>query len=97
VSTKIVSRPSTEIEGFRLSRNPAFRPLQGALFPELAGEAPRASAIPTPSLHGPADGGRTRRWPSSLAACSAHAKGWLILHESGTYVRLIEAGAALFA
>jgi hypothetical protein len=27
----------------------------------------------------------------------AIAKGWLILHESGTYVRFIEAGAALFA
>jgi hypothetical protein len=27
----------------------------------------------------------------------AIAKGWLWLHESGTYVRLTEAGAALFA
>jgi hypothetical protein len=24
-------------------------------------------------------------------------KGWLVLHESGTYVRMTEAGAALFA
>jgi hypothetical protein len=27
----------------------------------------------------------------------AIAKGWLILHESGTFVRMTEAGAALFA
>jgi hypothetical protein len=27
----------------------------------------------------------------------AFAKGWLIRHESGTYVRFTEAGAALFA
>jgi hypothetical protein len=27
----------------------------------------------------------------------AIAKGWLVLHESGTYVRFTEAGAALFA
>jgi hypothetical protein len=27
----------------------------------------------------------------------AIAKGWLILHESGTYVRFADAGAALFA
>jgi hypothetical protein len=27
----------------------------------------------------------------------AIAKGWLIIHESGTFVRLTEAGAALFA
>jgi hypothetical protein len=27
----------------------------------------------------------------------AIAKGWLVMHESGTYVRLTEAGAALFA
>jgi hypothetical protein len=27
----------------------------------------------------------------------AIANGWLVLHESGTYVRLTEAGAALFA
>jgi hypothetical protein len=26
----------------------------------------------------------------------AIAKGWLIMHESGTFVRLTEAGAALF-
>jgi hypothetical protein len=25
------------------------------------------------------------------------AKGWLVLHESGTYVRFTDAGAALFA
>ncbi len=27
----------------------------------------------------------------------AIAKGWLLLHESGTYVKFTEAGAALFA
>ena len=27
----------------------------------------------------------------------AIAKGWLVLHESGTYVRFTDAGAALFA
>ena len=27
----------------------------------------------------------------------AIAKGWLVLHESGTYVKFTEAGAALFA
>ena len=32
-----------------------------------------------------------------LALDYAIAKGWLMLHESGTYVRLTDAGAALFA
>jgi hypothetical protein len=27
----------------------------------------------------------------------AIAKGWLVLHESGTYVKFTEAGAAMFA
>jgi len=27
----------------------------------------------------------------------ALAKGWLVLHESGTYVKFTETGAALFA
>jgi hypothetical protein len=34
---------------------------------------------------------------SAPAAERAIARGWLRLHESGTYVRLTEAGAELFA
>jgi hypothetical protein len=36
------------------------------------------------------------RLPVGLAL-STIAKGWLILHESGTYVRFTDTGAALFA
>jgi hypothetical protein len=37
--------------------------------------------------------------PAEYKAGLEHAitKGWLVLHESGTYVRFTEAGAALFA
>ena len=49
---------------------------------------------------------RSRNWWSWLKGTPAEykagldyaiAKGWLVLHESGTYVRFTEAGASLFA
>jgi hypothetical protein len=40
-------------------------------------------------------GGRADEFRAGLDR--AIAKGWLVWHESGTYVRFTEAGAALFA
>jgi hypothetical protein len=38
-----------------------------------------------------------RRISSAPALALAIARGWLALHESGTYVRFTQAGAELFA
>jgi hypothetical protein len=42
---------------------------------------------------------RERATPAEYSACLnlAIERGWLVLHESGTFVRLTQAGADLFA
>jgi hypothetical protein len=61
---------------------------------------PRASCwrSPTRSINGPflfKEGGTPEEYGAALDY--AIAKGWLWQHESGTYVKFIQAGAELFA